>query len=169
MSSTATPIPLNRFAEAITALPLSNLHFKAAELRNSIAHLEYSNLQLQPFAEEGDQDCKDAIAENEEVMGRMKERIECLKKEVEGRGFAWGEDEERAEGQHAGHVNGEAVDRQGEGEHGRTNGVRGTMEDEDLARRIRETVQRREDEDLARRIRETIQRQEDDEEDGVHL
>lgn len=153
MSSTATPIPLNRFAEAITALPLSNLHFKAAELRNSIAHLEYSNLQLQPFAEEGDQDCKDAIAENEEVMGRMKERIECLRKEVEGRGFAWGEDEEGAEEQQSRHDNGGAVDGQGEGEHGRTNGVRGTVEDEDLARRIRET----------------IQRQEDDEEDGVHL
>ncbi|KAI4126103.1 MAG: hypothetical protein LQ347_005103 [Umbilicaria vellea] len=154
MSSTATPIPLNRFTEAITTLPLSNLHFKAAELRNSIAHLEYSNLQLQPFAEEGDHDCKDAIAENKEVIRSMKERIECLKKEVEGRGFAWGEEEEqRAEEQNAGHVEGGTVDGQTEGEHGQTNGVRGTMEDEDLARRIRET----------------IQRQEDDEEDGVHL
>lgn len=153
MSSTASPISLDRFAEAITALPLSNLHFKAAELRNSIAHLEYSILQLQPFAEDGDQDCNDAIAENKEVMGRMKERIECLKREVEGRGFAWGEDEERGEDQRAEHVNGEAVDGQGVGEHGQTNGVRGTVGDEDLARRIRET----------------LQRQEEHEEDGVHL
>lgn len=153
MSSTATPIPLNRFAEAITALPLSNLHFKAAELRNSIAHLEYSNLQLQPFAEEGDEDCTDAIAENEEVMKRMRERIECLKKEVEGRGFAWGEDEEREDNRGGENANGGALDGQMEGEHGQTNGIRGTMEDEDLARRIRET----------------IQRQGDDEEDGVHL
>lgn len=160
MSSTANPIPLDRFAEAITALPLSNLHFKAAEIRNSIAHLASSNLQLQPFAEEGDQDCKDAIAENEEVIRRMKERIECLKREVEGRGFRWGEDEEREGEQRAELVDGEAPDGHGEGEQTQMNGARsggterrgGRLGDEELARRLRERME-----------------EEDDEDDGVHL
>ncbi|MCJ1300845.1 hypothetical protein MMC08_003644 [Hypocenomyce scalaris] len=159
MSSTAAPIPLDRFAEAITALPLSNLHFKAAEIRNSIAHLESSNSQLQPFAEEGDQDCKDAIAENEEVIGRMKERIECLKREVEGRGFVWGEEEGKEGVEGAENVNGAAADGHGEVEQGQVNGERagdterrgGTLGDEELARRLRERIE------------------EDGEENGVHL
>lgn len=91
MSSNAAPISPARFAAALSALPLSNLHLKAAELRNSIAHLDHSNLQLQPFAEEGDGDCKQAIGENTETIARMEERITLLKAEVEGRGFIWGE------------------------------------------------------------------------------
>jgi hypothetical protein len=51
MSSEVTPISPARFAEALKDLPLSTLHLKAAELRNSIAHLDYSNEQLKPFAE----------------------------------------------------------------------------------------------------------------------
>lgn len=95
MSNEATPIPPARFALALKDLPLSTLHLKAAELRNSIAHLDYSNEQLQPFAEgtEGgngpDQDCADAIKENEVVIARMLERIALLKEEVEGRGSSW--------------------------------------------------------------------------------
>jgi hypothetical protein len=98
MSSATTPISPARFAAALKDLPLSTLHLKAAELRNSIAHLDYSNEQLKPFAEgtnEGnsngqpDQDCIDAIKENEAVIARMMERIELLKQEVEGRGSSW--------------------------------------------------------------------------------
>ena len=97
MSSEAAPISPTRFAEALKDLPLSALHLKAAELRNSIAHLDYSNEQLKPFAEgtEGstnghpDRDCLDAIQENEVVIARMTERIRLLRAEVEGRGSSW--------------------------------------------------------------------------------
>jgi len=94
MSSDSLPISPARFSSALKDLPLSTLHLKAAELRNSIAHLDYSNEQLQPFADgtdpstngEPDQVCLDAIKENEIVIARFEERIELLKKEVEERG-----------------------------------------------------------------------------------
>ncbi|RFU30012.1 hypothetical protein B7463_g6315, partial [Scytalidium lignicola] len=102
MSHESFPISPERFAFAIKDLPISSLHLKAAELRNSIAHLDYSNEQLKPFAEgttsvlgstEGvpDQDCIDAIKENEMVIARMQERIELLRAEVENRGGSWTE------------------------------------------------------------------------------
>ncbi|KAH8808369.1 hypothetical protein F5884DRAFT_367133 [Xylogone sp. PMI_703] len=102
MSHESLPISPERFAQAIKDLSISSLHLKAAELRNSIAHLDYSNEQLKPFAEgtaaapgsaEGvpDQDCIDAIKENEVVIARMQERIELLKAEVENRGGSWTE------------------------------------------------------------------------------
>ncbi len=97
MSSTSTPIMPHRFAEAIKELPLANLHFKAAEIRNSVAHLESSNQQLEPFANDGDKDCVEAIQENVVVIRRMEERIGLLRREVEGRGFKWGEDEQEKE------------------------------------------------------------------------
>jgi hypothetical protein len=96
MSSEAAPISPERFAAALRDLPLSSLHLKAAELRNSIAHLDYSNEQLKPFAEGTapeqtgpDPDCVEAIKENEVVIQRMLERIELLKAEVESRGAVW--------------------------------------------------------------------------------
>jgi hypothetical protein len=95
MSSEAVPISPARFAAALKDLPLSTLHLKAAELRNSIAHLDYSNEQLKPFAEgtEGengpDEDCADAIKENEAVIQRISERIRLLRVEVESRGSSW--------------------------------------------------------------------------------
>jgi hypothetical protein len=95
MSNEATPISPARFAAALKDLPLSTLHLKAAELRNSIAHLDYSNEQLKPFADgtEGDngpdQDCVDAMNENEAVIQRMLERMALLREEVEGRGSSW--------------------------------------------------------------------------------
>jgi hypothetical protein len=92
MSSEATPITPARFRLAIHDLPLPTLHAKAAELRNSISHLLSSNDQLREFADAGDQDCKDAIAENEVVLGRFRERIQLLREEVEGRGMRWVED-----------------------------------------------------------------------------
>jgi hypothetical protein len=91
------PITPARFAAAIQDLPLSSLALKVAELRNSIAHLDYSNEQLKPFArpaspdEEGDPDCAEAIQENEVVIQRMEERIMLVKEEVERRGASWRE------------------------------------------------------------------------------
>ncbi|KAL8950701.1 MAG: hypothetical protein Q9222_003287, partial [Ikaeria aurantiellina] len=93
MSGNAAPIALHRFAEAIVELPLGNLHAKAAELRNSVAHLVSSNEQLQQFADDGDEDCAAAIRENGEVIQRMEMRIGLLRREVESRGFHWGENE----------------------------------------------------------------------------
>lgn len=96
MSSSQTPISPARFAEAIRDLTLSTLSLKVFELRNSIAHLDYSNEELKPFAAgtnggEPDLDCVDAIRENEVVIKRMLERIELLKVEVETRGASWEE------------------------------------------------------------------------------
>ncbi|KAK3900305.1 hypothetical protein C8A05DRAFT_45833 [Staphylotrichum tortipilum] len=51
MSADALPISPTAFALALPDLPLSALHLKVLELRNSIAHLDYSNEQLRPFAE----------------------------------------------------------------------------------------------------------------------
>jgi len=164
MSSTASPIAPARFAEAITSLPLANLHLKAAELRNSIAHLQHSNRQLKSFAEEGDRDCADAVIENEEVMRRMEERIALLRAEFEGRGFKWGEDEG---GNGDGGMNGHAG-REGEGE-----GVDATSVPEIADNNARPPVGtsggRLDDEELARRLRERMEEDEDGEGDGVHL
>jgi hypothetical protein len=134
MSHEALPISPARFAAALKDLPLSTLHLKAAELRNSIAHLDYSNEQLKPFAEgtEGggvpDQDCVDAIKENEIVIERMQERIVLLRAEVEGRGSSWlefqsPEELEKIYGESATLVNGadEGQDSTGGGEEGRSN------------------------------------------------
>ncbi|KAL2269985.1 hypothetical protein VTJ83DRAFT_2169 [Remersonia thermophila] len=141
MSAESQPITPARFAAALKDLTLSSLYLKLLELRNSIAHLDYSNEQLRPYAEgtavalgsaataasssssssaaasaaaatsqplpeghqgpqppppapppvvaEPDQDCIDAIKENEEVIERMQERIRLLRAEVESRGIGW--------------------------------------------------------------------------------
>jgi hypothetical protein len=89
MSSLASPISAARFASALADLPVSSLFAKAAELRNSIAHLEISNIQLQRLSDEGDEDYENAISENVEVIDRMKERIELVKNETVGRGIQW--------------------------------------------------------------------------------
>ncbi|OAA48616.1 hypothetical protein NOR_01866 [Metarhizium rileyi] len=103
MSADTRPISPGRFAAALKDLSISMLHLKVLEIRNSIAHLQYSNDQLKPFAEGSattlggsaatgpDQDCVDAIKENEVVMGRMAERIALIRAEVEDRGLSWTE------------------------------------------------------------------------------
>ncbi|KAG9786898.1 hypothetical protein KCU75_g3763, partial [Aureobasidium melanogenum] len=93
MSHEALPIDRVRFAEALESLPLDALHSKVAELRNNMNHLRYSNEQMVPFADEGDQDCKDAMYENLVVISRMNERIDLLRAEVEKRGMRWSEAE----------------------------------------------------------------------------
>ncbi|KAG5980195.1 hypothetical protein E4U55_004286 [Claviceps digitariae] len=111
MSADTRPISPSRFAAALQDLSLSMLHLKVLEIRNSIAHLQYSNDQLKPFADgtatplgnggaaeeeansqpQPDQDCIDAMRENEVVMARMAERIALVRAEVEGRGVSWAE------------------------------------------------------------------------------
>lgn len=109
---TTDPIPPSKFASALLDLPLSTLHLKVLELRNSIAHLDYSNEQLQPFATPSptspdtapDPVCVEAIAENCVVIARMQERIGLVRAEVERRGVEWvhfssGEVEEEDKGE----------------------------------------------------------------------
>lgn len=54
-------------------------------------HLVRSNEQLRPLADEGDDDCAEAVRENDEVMLRMRERLRLLRAEVERRGYGWEE------------------------------------------------------------------------------
>lgn len=93
MSSESRPIDPLRFAEALETLPLDALHAKAAELSNSIEQLRSSNEQMVPFADEGDQDCKEAMFENLGVITRMHNRVELIKAEVEKRGMPWPSEE----------------------------------------------------------------------------
>ena len=156
MSSTATPIPPQRFAEAIKELPLANLHLKAAEIRNSIAHLASSNQQLQPFADEGDSECAEAFQENLVVIQRMEERISLLKGEVEGRGFKWGEDEPRPEN----------VESNG---HARVEEVGGPSQNTHDWQSPRPAGGWLDDDQLARRLSEQMVDDDDEAQDGVHL
>lgn len=93
MSSDARPISPAQFAAAIEDLPLENLYAKVSEIRNSIAHLQRSNKELEDYSNSagGDNDCMAAVRENEEVIDRMNSRIELIKKEVERRGQKWHE------------------------------------------------------------------------------
>ena len=96
-SADTTPITPARFASALKSLSVEMLHLKVLEIRNSIAHLQYSNDQLKPFAEpeaqgeQADPDCVEAIRENEVVIDRMAERIALVRMEVEERGVSWAE------------------------------------------------------------------------------
>ncbi len=112
MSASDFPIHPARFAEAIKDVPISSLHLLVLELRNAIAHLDYSNEQLLPYAEgseavlgrmpdgsphEPDQDCIDAIKYNEEAIQRKLDRLHLLRAEVESRGGSWTEFQSREE------------------------------------------------------------------------
>ena len=160
MSSEARPITAAAFASALTDLPVENLYAKAFELNNSIAHLEHSNTQLKEYSDsikndsslaedvrrEGDQDCEDAIKENDVVIARQRERIGLLRAEVERRGGRWHEagGEERPNG----HVE--------EGEEETVTGrmAGGRLTDEELRRRLEERMGAGDD---------------DDDGDGMHL
>ncbi|CAK7245915.1 MAG: hypothetical protein STHCBS139747_007520 [Sporothrix thermara] len=114
MSSESLPISPARFAEAIKDLSLSTLHLKVLEIRNDIAHLDYSNEQLLPYAKgtiavlgatstsgDGesvpDQDCVDAIKENLVVIERKLKQLELVRAEVENRGVSWTEFQSKEE------------------------------------------------------------------------
>ena len=158
MAEATQSIDPTRFALALESLPLENLHSKGAELRNSIAHLKSSNEQMLPFAEDGDQDCKEAMFENLAVIGRINERIGLLRAEVEKRGMLWGEVED------------EGRDREGwekvvNGDGGMVNGTVGAVgEERGVAPRQRSG--RLTDEELRRQLEAQMG---EDEEDGVHL
>ncbi|KAH9827086.1 hypothetical protein Tdes44962_MAKER03055, partial [Teratosphaeria destructans] len=68
--TTATPITAPQFALAIADLPPDTLHAKAAELANAMRHLRLSNREMQVWADAGDRECADAIAENGRGAGR---------------------------------------------------------------------------------------------------
>jgi hypothetical protein len=151
MATAPRPITTEQFTLAIQDLPLENVYAKAAEIQNSISHLQRSNAQLKEFSdsirndasiegetreEVGDRECLEAIRENEEVIERQRERIALLRQEVERRGQRW----------HEGGANGEVGD-EGEavvnGTGARAPG--GRLTDEELRRRMEE--QMRDDED----------------------
>lgn len=141
MSADTRPISPGRFAAALKDLSISMLHLKVLEIRNSIAHLQYSNDQLKPFAEGSatpfsgadadadagthgpDQDCIDAIKENEVVIDRMAERIALIRAEVEERGMSWTEFQSKEEAEAAAAERAKAerqINGHGEGEGQRT-------------------------------------------------
>lgn len=181
MSHEAHPISPARFASALEDLPLANLYSKVSEIRNSIAHLQRSNQELQAYSDSqpgGDADCLDAVRENEVVMERMRERVELVKREVERRGGRWHEanaEVDGVDGQEndgtvaaSGHVNGVM-----EGEPGADEDVvqaRGitqtghpeSREDGDT----RQAEGRLDDEELQRRI---LERLGEDDDAGMHL
>jgi len=166
---TATPITNARFAAALTDLSIASLHAKAAELRNSLYHLRHSNAQLQPFADSGDRDCKEAIAENEAVMARFRERVDMLKVEVVMvRRMPWVEWDE--ENEHDGGSKGQV-----NGGHDGSNGsvLNGTAAHEEAGSgttqdgRVQQTDGSLSDEELRRRLAQQMGEDEDDE--GLHL
>lgn len=206
--STDAPISPARFAAALKDLSLSMLHLKVLELRNSIAHLDYSNEQLRPFADgteptlsstssppQPDQDCIDAIRENEEVVRRMQERIALVRAEVEERGCSWTEfqskeeveEEERRRREERGEavvngtngVSGEGVN----GESGPTHNAwtdgtfqTGTISNGEVrmdpvpGQQTTSGGGSLTDEELRRRVEEQLRSLDDDEdEDGMHL
>lgn len=191
MSADAPPISSTRFAAALADLSIGSLHAKAAELRNSIAHLRSSNQQLAEYLLEqdpslpADSDCVGAIHENESVMARMEERIGLLKAEVEGRGMMWPADEEDAgaveRDEEEGRVDGHAPDRCGRLVNGDVNGVNGTTSGTSQAASAQNQSQTGEqrqqsgrltDEELERRLRERLGDPDeggDDREGGLHL
>ena len=158
MSSTSIPISADRFAEAIKELPLGNLYSKGAEIRNSLAHLKSSNRELQSFAADGDSDCKDAIEENAVVIQSMERRLQLLKREVEHRGFKWGEDEG---GTTSPELNGNGVGRNGS-----------EMESSPPPNTERATTSvdgHSGGDERTRRVRERIEEQGVEDENGIHL
>ncbi|KAJ5131753.1 hypothetical protein N7448_005911 [Penicillium atrosanguineum] len=103
MSSESLPINPAAFAEAIKELPLSAVHSKLLELRNSIAHLHRSNAEMRLFlaeseeTEEEKKELQSYVEENEGVVVSMSVRTELLKTELENRGKPWVEIEEKVD------------------------------------------------------------------------
>jgi hypothetical protein len=163
MSTSPTPITPEQFTRAIHDLPVDTLHAKAAEIQNSINHLRHSNEQMLPFADEGDQDCKEAMFENLTVIGRMNERIELLKREVEGRGLRWSAEGE-GDGMN-GRVEGDGMNVEVNGNGTATvNSAGGGQQPGPRAPSGRLT-----DEELRRQVEAQMQMDGDEEEEGVHL
>ncbi|KAJ5138042.1 hypothetical protein N7526_004275 [Penicillium atrosanguineum] len=86
MSSESLPINPAAFAEAIKELPLSAVHSKLLELRNSIAHLHRSNAEMRLFlaeseeTEEEKKELQSYVEENEGVVVSMSPWVEIEEK-----------------------------------------------------------------------------------------
>jgi hypothetical protein len=180
MSSESRPIDPLRFAEALETLPLDALHAKAAELSNSISQLRSSNLQMAPFADEGDADCKEAMFENLGVITRMHERVELIKAEVEKRGMPWpSEERERGavdvrrlrefgmEGENGEEIIVGRPESEGPVVNGTTATANGTTGGEGSGARAQQSG-RLTDEELRRQL-EAQMGMDDEDEEGVHL
>jgi hypothetical protein len=150
MAAVGHSITPEAFALAITDLPLENIYTKAAELQNSITHLLNSNIQMQPFAEEGDGVCRDAIRENDEVIKRMEERIGLCRTEVESRGQVW--------------MGGTSIGAAANEGEVIPNGVNGHAQ-ESSVEQPRQASGRLNDEELRRQLEVQL----DDDDEGVHL
>ncbi|KAF1988420.1 hypothetical protein K402DRAFT_328676 [Aulographum hederae CBS 113979] len=161
------PITPSAFAAALPPLPLSSLHAKAAELFNSIHHMQRSNILLEPHAEAGDADCADAIKENKVTITSMRERIQLCKEEVLQRGmeWPWPEGLELADGNEKAETNGVASETQPNGGESTVEG-QGTERPPETAASGSLT-----DAELARRMAERLgpHEGENGDEDGVHL
>ena len=170
MSAEAVPISPEQFATALETLPVSNLYAKTFEIRNSMAHLERSNAELELFmAESGrDADCEQAVEENKRVIDRMKQRVELIKAEVEKRGARWHEADNTEDPTVAadGATNGQLTEdyphtrehqvsvREGRREEDASAGHGGRLTDEQLRQQVLSQLDGEEDEE---------------EDDGVHL
>jgi hypothetical protein len=178
MSHEARPISPARFASALEDLPLANLYSKAFEIRNSIAHLQRSNEELQAYSDDqrgGDAECLDAIRENEVVVERMRERVGLVKREVVKRGARWHEAGAEVDGVNG--EKGEPAARENGHIHPGMDGEQG-LDGEVIQDRDRRRAghadddgpgpagRRRDDEELRRRMLEHADGNDDD---GVHL
>lgn len=193
MSATSTPIPPSQFSQALQDLPLESLYAKTHELNNSIAHLQRSNAALQEYSDsikndgsidarvraEGDQDCIDAIRENEVVIARQRERVVLIKGEVERRGQVWHERE--PEGAESRDGDGRVVENgngDGEGQMGTGNGdgSAGTGDSGQVAEQSQtgtgtgtQASGRLTDEELRRQVESLYPQDGADDDGGMHL
>ncbi|KAL1856042.1 hypothetical protein Plec18170_003910 [Paecilomyces lecythidis] len=131
--SESQPITPAAFAEALKSLPLSAVYAKVSEIRNSIAHLHRSNVELKLFIEESAESESDKrelesyISENEGVIETMNERVELCKAEVEERGQQWIELDAEPEEQESEATGGEDTSTSAAAAHtSGVNGINGT-------------------------------------------
>ncbi|KAI5304453.1 hypothetical protein KEM56_006483 [Ascosphaera pollenicola] len=100
MSNEAQPITREAFALALKDLSVPIIYGKVSEIRNSLAHLQRSNGEMQAYIDEGiegKEELEEAIAENAIVAERMQTRIELCRMELERRGAKWVDDAIREE------------------------------------------------------------------------
>lgn len=115
-----------------------------------------------------DPDLKEAIAENEEVMQRMKDRILMLRQEVERRGMRWADDEGYREDAHP--EPGEDVVMNGTNGTANTGAISGSAGGNTATQTAGTGSGRLTDEQLRRLLAERMGHPQGDEEDeGVHL
>ncbi|KAF3935831.1 hypothetical protein ABW19_dt0208663 [Dactylella cylindrospora] len=86
MSASSVPIPLDQFEIALTSLEVPLLHQESSRLQNSLYHLDRSNSTLAEYPD--DEDCRDAIRHNLEVIDQQKQRIELIRLELRRRGVS---------------------------------------------------------------------------------